>query len=172
MRTARLADPGLAGYVWQNPGAPAAQDVKDKLRSDFLSAYIAELAFWPAFQAVNFWKVPVRHQLLAVNLACLVDATFLCWCARGGRQAHGVVSTSFNLPLALPGRALSMRRDSRRAAGTCRIQNQEEDWTRYLRWGQPATPAAAPAAAGGEQGEGAAVFTALQTERQHHPSIK
>lgn len=58
---------------------PHAQDVKDKLRSDFLSAYVAELAFWPAFQAVNFWKVPVRHQLLAVNLACLVDATFLCW---------------------------------------------------------------------------------------------
>ena len=54
--------------------------MKDKLRSDFLTAYLAELAFWPAFQAVNFWKVPVRHQLLAVNLACLVDATFLCWC--------------------------------------------------------------------------------------------
>ena len=57
------------------------QDVKQKLRNDFWSAYLAELAFWPAFQAVNFWKVPVRHQLLAVNLACLVDATFLCWCA-------------------------------------------------------------------------------------------
>jgi hypothetical protein len=56
------------------------QDVKEKLRRDFWSSYAAELAFWPAFQAVNFWKVPVRHQLLAVNVACLLDATFLCWC--------------------------------------------------------------------------------------------
>ncbi len=55
------------------------QDVKEKCKRDFLSAYAAELVFWPAFQAVNFWKVPVRHQLLAVNTACLLDATFLCW---------------------------------------------------------------------------------------------
>lgn len=78
------------------------QDVKEKLRRDFLSAYVAELAVWPAFQAANFalvgarhqpccmlgrqadglsTQVPVRHQLLMVNLACLGDATFLCWCA-------------------------------------------------------------------------------------------
>ncbi len=57
------------------------QDVKRKCKSDFWSAYAAELVFWPAFQAVNFWKVPLRHQLLAVNLACLLDATFLCWYA-------------------------------------------------------------------------------------------
>ena len=23
----------------------------------------------------------MRHQLLAVNMGCLADATFLCWCA-------------------------------------------------------------------------------------------
>ena len=45
----------------------------------FATVVVVELAFWPAFQAVNFWRVPVRHQLLAVNLACLLDATFLCW---------------------------------------------------------------------------------------------
>ena len=56
-----------------------AAEVAAKVRRDFASTYAAELAFWPAFQAVNFWKVPVRHQLLAVNLACLLDATFLCW---------------------------------------------------------------------------------------------
>ena len=54
-------------------------DAVDKIKADFVSAYSAELAFWPAFQAINFWKVPVRHQLLAVNAACLLDATFLCW---------------------------------------------------------------------------------------------
>ena len=55
------------------------QDVKDKLQRDFWSAYLAELAVWPAFQTFNFSKVPVRHQLLMVNLGCLGDATFLCW---------------------------------------------------------------------------------------------
>ena len=33
------------------------QDVKEKLQRDFLSAYLAELAVWPALQAVNFAKV-------------------------------------------------------------------------------------------------------------------
>jgi protein Mpv17 len=56
--------------------------VKAKLARDFWPTYAAELAFWPAFQALNFWRVPVRHQLLVVNLACLLDATFLCWVSR------------------------------------------------------------------------------------------
>ena len=55
------------------------EDVKVKLRRDFWSAYLAELAVWPAFQTLNFSRVPVRHQLLMVNLGCLGDATFLCW---------------------------------------------------------------------------------------------
>eukprot|EP00873_Tetraselmis_striata_P044640 jgi/Tetstr1/464904/TSEL_009638.t1 len=29
--------------------------------------------------AMNFWRVPVEHQLLAVNIACIFDSTFLCW---------------------------------------------------------------------------------------------
>ncbi len=62
------------------------QDVKAKCKRDFLSAYAAELVFWPTFQALNFWKIPVRHQLLAVNLACLLDATFLCWYAAKPEQ--------------------------------------------------------------------------------------
>ena len=67
--------------VSETTGCNAMQDVKAKCKRDFWSAYAAELVFWPAFQTVNFWKIPVRHQLLAVNLACLLDATFLCWCA-------------------------------------------------------------------------------------------
>ena len=57
----------------------AVQDVKEKISRDFIATYCAELVFWPTFQAINFWKVPVRHQLLAVNTACLLDSTFLCW---------------------------------------------------------------------------------------------
>ena len=70
------------------------QDVKDKCKRDFLSAYAAELVFWPAFQAVNFWKVPVRHQLLAVNTACLLDATFLCWCGFHVHKAKHIAMSS------------------------------------------------------------------------------
>ena len=75
----------------------AVQDVKAKCKRDFWSAYAAELLFWPAFQAVNFWKIPVRHQLLAVNLACLLDATFLCWCAWNAFQACRCARSLYHL---------------------------------------------------------------------------
>ncbi|KAK9806218.1 hypothetical protein WJX72_005796 [[Myrmecia] bisecta] len=55
------------------------KDVGEKIKRDFVTAYAAELVFWPTFQTINFWKVPVQHQLLAVNTACLLDSTFLCW---------------------------------------------------------------------------------------------
>ena len=44
-----------------------------------MPVFVAECAFWPAFQALNFWRVPVQHQLLTVNVACLLDAVFLNW---------------------------------------------------------------------------------------------
>ena len=52
----------------------------NKIRSEFWPTFLVELGFWPAFQALNFWRVPVQHQLLAVNAACVLDSTFLCWC--------------------------------------------------------------------------------------------
>lgn len=55
------------------------QGFTDKVRKDFLPTFAAELAVWPLFQAVNFSSVPIAHQLLAVNMASLVDATFLSW---------------------------------------------------------------------------------------------
>ena len=33
-------------------------------------------------QGLNFWKVPLQHQLLVANAATVADSTFLCWCAR------------------------------------------------------------------------------------------
>ena len=55
------------------------EGLKKKVQQDFLATYIAELAIWPAFQLCNFARIPVRHQLLAVNSMTLVDATFLSW---------------------------------------------------------------------------------------------
>ena len=55
------------------------QVVVDKLRREFWPTFLVELGFWPAFQTLNFWRVPVKHQLLTVNAACILDSTFLCW---------------------------------------------------------------------------------------------
>ena len=62
-----------------SPGIGFWQAIKRKVQQDFWSTYLAELAVWPGFQTLNFWKVPVQHQLLVVNLASLIDSTFLCW---------------------------------------------------------------------------------------------
>ena len=53
--------------------------VKEKLEKDFAAAYIVDASFWSCFQALNFKYVPVRHQLQAVNLASVLESTFLCW---------------------------------------------------------------------------------------------
>lgn len=56
------------------------RDIKAKVRQDFLPTYCAAMLFWPIYMAFVFSQVPVPMQLLAVNLGCLVDATFMCWC--------------------------------------------------------------------------------------------
>ncbi|KAK9836069.1 hypothetical protein WJX74_006329 [Apatococcus lobatus] len=67
----------FAWNTWAEEGTWGA--IKKKVHQDFWSTYLAELAVWPGFQTINFWKVPVQHQLLVVNLASLIDSTFLCW---------------------------------------------------------------------------------------------
>ncbi len=64
-----------------------------KVKDDFWSTFVVELAFWPAFQAINFWRVPVEHQLLAVNAACILDCTFLCWQVPGPQTPPNVHPT-------------------------------------------------------------------------------
>lgn len=71
----------IAFYAW---GAFTIDRVgfegfKEKLAQDFLPTYAAELCFWPAFQTLNFTRIPVQHQLLAVNFMTLLDASFLSW---------------------------------------------------------------------------------------------
>lgn len=55
------------------------QDVKHRIQQDFIPTFMAECLYWPFIQGFNFWKVPVKHQLLVVNTACLADSTFLSW---------------------------------------------------------------------------------------------
>lgn len=61
-----LEGSGVAGFV-------------KKMQVDFIPTYAAELAFWPLVQTANFSYVPVRHQLLAVNMFSLLDAAFISW---------------------------------------------------------------------------------------------
>ncbi|KAD5508178.1 hypothetical protein E3N88_15881 [Mikania micrantha] len=53
--------------------------VTDELKRDFLPALIVEGGTWPVVQVINFRFVPVRYQLLYVNLFCLLDSCFLSW---------------------------------------------------------------------------------------------
>jgi len=48
-------------------------------QKETLPVLLAEIVFWPPYQAFNFSKVPVRHHLNVVNFGCLLDSTFLCW---------------------------------------------------------------------------------------------
>ncbi|XP_042498085.1 protein Mpv17 isoform X1 [Macadamia integrifolia] len=53
--------------------------VKEDVKRDFLPALILEGGIWPLVQVANFRFVPVRYQLLYVNVFCLLDSAFLSW---------------------------------------------------------------------------------------------
>ncbi|CAG9464405.1 unnamed protein product [Pedinophyceae sp. YPF-701] len=72
-----------------------------RLKQDFAPTFVAELAFWPGFQALNFLLVPPHHQLLAVNVASLAECTFLCW-ARGQDDWLAAAMDALNMSKAEP----------------------------------------------------------------------
>ncbi|KAL6212584.1 PREDICTED: protein Mpv17-like [Fragaria vesca subsp. vesca] len=53
--------------------------IKEDVKRDFLPAFVLEGGIWPIVQVVNFRFVPVRYQLLYVNVFCLLDSSFLSW---------------------------------------------------------------------------------------------
>ncbi|KAK7398945.1 hypothetical protein VNO78_10119 [Psophocarpus tetragonolobus] len=53
--------------------------VKEDLKRNYVPALILEGGVWPVVQVFNFWYVPVKYQLLYVNLFCLLDSAFLSW---------------------------------------------------------------------------------------------
>ncbi|GMJ07429.1 hypothetical protein like AT3G24570 [Hibiscus trionum] len=65
-------------YMGFSAGKNVAQ-VKEDLKRDFLPALILEGGIWPIVQVANFRYVPVRYQLLYVNIFCLLDSAFLSW---------------------------------------------------------------------------------------------
>lgn len=65
-------------YMGYSSGKNTLQ-VKEDLKRDFLPAFILQGAAWPILQIANFRYVPLRFQLLYVNMFCLVDSAFLSW---------------------------------------------------------------------------------------------
>jgi protein Mpv17 len=55
------------------------EEFRRKMKTDFVSTLALEVSVWPFVQSVNFWKVPVKHQLLVVNSMTVVDAAFMSW---------------------------------------------------------------------------------------------
>ncbi|XP_057799629.1 protein sym1-like [Salvia miltiorrhiza] len=65
-------------YMGFSSGKSVSQ-VKEELMRDFIPAVILEVTLWPFIQIANFRFVPVRYQLLYVNIFCLLDSCFLSW---------------------------------------------------------------------------------------------
>ncbi|KAK7358327.1 hypothetical protein VNO77_00254 [Canavalia gladiata] len=53
--------------------------IKEDLKKNYVPALILEGGVWPIVQFFNFSYVPVKYQLLYVNLFCLLDSAFLSW---------------------------------------------------------------------------------------------
>ncbi|XP_077219692.1 peroxisomal membrane 22 kDa (Mpv17/PMP22) family protein [Tasmannia lanceolata] len=65
-------------YMGFSAGKSVVQ-VKEDVKRDFIPALILEGGVWPLVQVANFRYIPVRYQLLYVNLFCLLDSAFLSW---------------------------------------------------------------------------------------------
>ncbi len=63
----------------QHNSHPACPAACLQMRTDFWPTLIAEVSIWPVVQAINFAKVPLKHQLLVVNAFTTLDAAFMSW---------------------------------------------------------------------------------------------
>ncbi|CAD6233596.1 unnamed protein product [Miscanthus lutarioriparius] len=81
-------------YVGLGQGRSVEQ-VKEDVKRDFIPALVLGGTIWPAVQIANFRFIPVRYQLLYVNLFCLLDSCFLSWIEQQGDASWKRWFTSF-----------------------------------------------------------------------------
>lgn len=55
------------------------EEVKDKLRNDYVNAMKVNYMIWPAVQIVNFKFVPMQHRVIVVNIVALFWNTYLAY---------------------------------------------------------------------------------------------
>lgn len=65
-------------YMGLVSGKPLEQ-VKRDIKRDFPPTFMTEGTMWFFVQIANFRFVPVKNQLLFVNLFCILDSAFLSW---------------------------------------------------------------------------------------------
>ncbi|KAG6537250.1 hypothetical protein ZIOFF_002337 [Zingiber officinale] len=77
------------------------KQVKEDVKRDFLPALPVDMAIWPVVQFANFRYVPVKQQLLYVNLVYLFESSFLSWIEQQGNAPWKKLFTSKNTRIAL-----------------------------------------------------------------------
>lgn len=58
--------------------------IEEKLARDFKPLLLASYSIWPAVQVVNFYLLPLRHRVLAINVVCLFWNSYVAWKAEEG----------------------------------------------------------------------------------------
>lgn len=70
----------VAFFTWTGlVSGHSLQKIKKDVARDFVPAFLTEATVWPLIQFGNFRFVPVQHQLLFVNVFCLLDSAWLSW---------------------------------------------------------------------------------------------
>jgi protein Mpv17 len=65
-------------------GGESIIEIKKQLRRDYWQTLMLELCLWTPIDLVNFIYVPVKHQLLVVNTACLLESIMLSYIKSNG----------------------------------------------------------------------------------------
>lgn len=54
-------------------------DIVEKLKRDFRPMLVTSYCVWPAVQLANFYVLPLRHRVLAINFVCLFWNAYVAW---------------------------------------------------------------------------------------------
>lgn len=123
------------------------QQFNEKLRSEFVPTMVAEAVLWPPYMAFVFSKVPVQHQLLAVNVATLFDVCFLSWIRMQGASAPWMAA--FQLHQDTPDPARKQQHGRRGSADGGKARSRQPATGSRNRKAQRGKDAAAARAGGG-----------------------
>lgn len=55
---------------------------KEKIYNEFWPTYVVDMSIWPTVQFFNFRYVPLRHQVLVVNIVGIFYSAFISYMQR------------------------------------------------------------------------------------------